>query len=168
MKFAFSVPKCNSRGSSMNIYKIRDFSSRIFKKFPARYNCYLNYLNILKCRLRTTQFLATPKETKEKLFDHNYLAIFLALCQLSELESPSSQTAGAKFSLSSVWRKSENFNESGYFWDGPCRNCEHFYVGHPKSIRTVFVKIYEKLIYNFWNQNFKRSVSSYLIDLPFS
>ena len=99
----------------------------------------ISFIFVFQRGPKQTRFLAKKKSGRVDLLSENTSCIFLARCQLSDLDSAWSKRAGSKFSLSSDCRKYENFNQSGNFLDNPCENVCSIYVGHPINSRTDFM-----------------------------
>ena len=86
------------------------FMSIIFKKYFLWPYCFLINFIYFDRGPKQTRFLTSEKSARVDLFSENTSRIFLALCQLSDLELSLSKTVGDKFSLSSACRKYENFD----------------------------------------------------------
>ena len=70
------------------MYKMCDFETKIFKKFSGFYSFYVIFIVVLKRRQKQTRFSITAKIARDDLLTINTSRIFLAWCQLSDLESP--------------------------------------------------------------------------------
>ena len=123
----------------LKIQKKCNFLSIILKNFLGPLYFVINFILVFQRWPKQTRILATKKSGRVDLLSENTSCIFLARCQLSDLEPAWSETAGSKFSLSSDCRKYKNFNQSGNFLDSPCINVCSIYVGHPINSRTDFM-----------------------------
>ena len=108
----------------MHMQKKCDFKiaigSIILKNFPAP-TVFKYFSYCLKRRPKQTRFFTSEQSALGDLLAINTSRIFLARCQLSYLESPQSKMSEAKILLITDRRKYENFIESHYFQNGPCK-----------------------------------------------
>ena len=124
----------------LKIQKKCNFLSIILKNFPGPLCCVINFILVFQRGPKQTRFLAKKKSGRVDLLSENTSCNFLARCQLSDLESAWSKTAGSKFSLSSDCRKYKNFNQSGNFLINPRMNVCSIYVGQSINSRTDFIQ----------------------------